>query len=260
MYSEKLRDNLFVDIDYPETITGLIGTAGPWREFCELPLDIKKKFEFPDHQAEADPGYRFRSKAAGREDKEYFHAYPNILDLVEKDGNTDLVENTPALSRFFDYGIEVQKTAHEFALDIGRKMGKEIPELLALINDGRIKSVLRLLHYTNDIHTEVIAAQHYDRSLYTLHLYESGDGLQFMNWDMQWTDAPIGLGKTVIFSGYRMEQLTSGALQKTWHRVVRKDAVRDRLSMVLFVWTDAVPDYDSNARSQEMKPSYAKRG
>ena len=258
MYSDKLKENLFVGVDYPKSITDFIGVAEPWREFCKLPLETKKKFEFMDHQEDADPGYRFRSKKEGREDKEYFHAYPHISELIEKDGNTDLVKHTPALESFFTYAANVQRVAHDFALAIGSEMGKDIPELQKLIDDKQIRSVLRFLHYTNDIETEVIASQHFDRSLYTLHLYESGPGLQFLNWDMQWTDAPIDIGKTVIFSGYRMEQLTRGKLQKTWHRVARKEAVRDRLSVVLFVWTNAVSSYDREARSQDMTPSYVR--
>ncbi len=211
-----------------------------------------------DHQTNGDPGYRLRSRSAGREDKEYFHIYPYIPDLIKRDGNIGFVEENSVLKDFFRYSVDVQRVAHEFALTIGREIGKEVPELLELINNGKVQSVLRLLHYTNDEKTDIIASQHFDRSLYTLHLYESGPGLEFMNWDMQWTDAPIAEGKTVIFSGYRMEVMTKDKFQKTWHRVARKDDVRDRLSMVLFVWTDAVSQYDREARSQDMTPSYIK--
>lgn len=256
MYLDKLRDNLFVGVDYPKNITDLIGTANLWLQFCSLPLETKRKFEFMNHQGDADPGYRIRSKTEGREDKEYFHVYQNILELANKDGNASLVNDTPALKEFFEYAITVQQAAHDFAMQIGREMGKDLPELLKLIDDGQLRSVLRLLHYTNDTDVDVIAAQHFDRSLYTLHLYESGPGLQFLNWDMQWKNAPISVGKTVVFGGYRLEQLTRGKLQKTWHRVVREANVKDRVSMVLFVWTNAVESYDEQARSQELKPSY----
>lgn len=256
MYLDKLRENLFADVTYSKDITNLIAKADPWREFCRLPLETKQLFEFLNHQKDADPGYRHRSKAGGREDKEYFHIYPNTFDLIEKDGNADLVRSSLALQDFFEYATNVQRVAHDFAIQIGREMGKDLPELLKLIEGGELRSVLRLLHYTNDVHTDVIAAQHFDRSLYTLHLYESGPGLQFLNWDMQWQDAPIDIGKTVIFNGYRMEQLTQGRLQKTWHRVIRRENVKDRVSMVLFVWSNAVTSYDEQARSQELTPSY----
>lgn len=258
MYYDKLKENLFVDIDYPKEITALIGNAGPWRAFTQLPQEVKEHYRFPNHQQDSDPGYSIRSKAAGREDKEYFHAYPKMDAMIGADGFAEEVAGNPVLKDFFAYSTEVQAKAEEFALAIGREMGKEIPELAELIDGGKVRSVLRLLHYTNDEETDIIAAQHFDRSLYTLHLYESGPGLQFMDWDMNWKDAPIDIGKTVIFSGYRLEQLTAGKVQKTWHRVARKESVKDRISMVLFVWTKAVQDYDRTGRSQELTPSYTK--
>lgn len=255
---QSLKDDLFAVIDYPPAITKLIGAAEPWREFCRLPQKVKNQFGFPTHQEAADPGYQLRSRAAGREDKEYFHVYSNIRELARLDGLDELFEQHPALGHFFEYAVEVQRIAYDFALTIGRGVGREAPELTKLIEGGKTRSVLRCLHYTNDDQTDVIAAQHFDRTLYTLHLYESDSGLQFLDWDMRWKDAPIGEGKTVVFTGYRGEVLAKGELQKTWHRVVRKDGVRDRVSMVLFVWTDAVPDYDRTARSQDLKPSYVR--
>lgn len=256
---EKLRDQLFVDVDYPKELTDLIRTAQPWRDFCALPQDIKNKMQLTNNPLDTETGYKFRSRAEGREDKEYFHAYPNLLELAEEAGLASQLESTPALRDFFKYAVDIQGPINNFALEIGRKLGESIPELAELIDTGKLRSVLRFLHYTNDDVAEVIAAQHFDRSLYTLHLYESGPGLQFMNWDMQWRDAPIDIGNTVVFSGYRLEQLTKGEIQKTWHRVVRKDGVTDRISLVLFVWSEAVPSYPQEARSQDLEPSYTQK-
>lgn len=256
MYYEKLLDNLFVDIDYPEHLTKLIGNAQPWRAFCALPEEVKKHYEFMSHQEDADPGYRLRKRSEGREDKEYFHIYPNMPQMISADGLDTEVAGNEALKTFFDYSVRVQEAANTFALEIGRELGKEIPELAKLVETGKIRSVLRLLHYTDT--EDIIAAQHFDRSLYTLHLYESGPGLEFLDWNMRWKSAPIGQGKTVVFSGYRGEAISDGKLQKTWHRVVRRDDAPDRYSMVLFVWTDAISQYDRNARSQDMTPSYSK--
>ena len=256
MYYQKLRKNLFVDIEYPQHVTELIGAAQPWQNFWTLPRETKERFAFVDDQERGDPGYRMRKRTEGREDKEYFHIFDDTADLIKEYKLENVVADLPIAQEFFDYTSRVQSRAHEFAVEIGRTMGKEIPELGALVEAGKIKSVLRLLHYMNSGDIDVIAAQHFDRSLYTLHLYESAPGLQFLNWNMEWTDAPIGTGKTVVFSGYRMEQLTGGKIQKTWHRVVKKGQHTDRVSLVLFVWADEVPAYDIHARSQELTPEY----
>jgi len=255
-----LKDNLFVDIDYPAEITALIGSAQPWLDFCNLPQELKNQMVFPNNPIDATgTGYFLRSKKEGREDKEYFHAYGNLFELAQESGKSKVIEQNPKLKDFFEYAVNVHDVAHQFALTIGRQLGETNSELLNLINTGKVNSLLRFLHYTNDDQTDVIAAQHFDRSLYTLHLYESASGLQFLDWNMQWSDAPIGAGKTVVFNGYRLEELTKGETQKTWHRVVQKDGARDRVSMVLFVWTEAVESYPTEARSQDLTPSYAPR-
>ncbi len=256
MYYQKLKDQLFVEINYPKALTDLIDEATAWKDFCALPKEIKDKFTFPDRQKDLDVGYFFRSKAGGREDKEYFHIYPNMRSMIKEDGLAELVESNIALKEFFNYTDKVYEAVHNFALSIGSEMGKEIPELGELVKNGDIMSTFRLLHYTNTDDTEVIAAQHFDRSLYTLHLYENAPGLQFLNYDMDWTDAPIGNGETVVFSGYRLEKLSEGKLQKTWHRVIKKGDHKDRISLILFVSTDKVPNYSTSARSQDLEPSY----
>ncbi len=256
---KSLKNNLFVDIDYPEEITSLIGTAEPWKSFCALSQELKEQMVFPNHTLDPDTGYQLRSKKEGREDKEYFHAYGNMFELAKEIGKDEILVQNPILKKFFQYAVDVHTAAHQFALAIGKQLGESNPELLNLINEGKVNSLLRFLHYTNNDQTDIIAAQHFDRSLYTLHLYESASGLQFLNWDMQWEDAPIDMGKTVVFNGYRLEQLTRGETQKTWHRVVRKDGTRNRVSMVLFVWTETITDYPTEARSQDLTPSYAPR-
>lgn len=255
-----LKEDLFAVIDYPEQLTDLIGHAEPWRKFCALPSEVKEKFSFLNHQStiDADPGYRLRSREEGREDKEYFHSYPEIPQLIASDGLQGMVEGDMVLKDFFDYSDRVLHASHAFAKNIGEELARDVPELGELLREGKFRSVLRLLHYTNDPTTEVIAAQHFDRSLYTLHLYESAPGLQFLNWDLTWTEAPIAHGKTVVFNGYRGEVITKGALQKTWHRVVSHGHDTDRISLVLFVWSNHVEDYPKEARSQSLQPSYVR--
>ena len=97
-----------------------------------------------------------------------------------------------------------------------------------MIEKNKIRFTLRFLHYTNNVKDEIIAAQHFDRGLFTLHLYESHPGLQFLNLDMEWKDAPIKIGKTVVFNAYRGERLANSELQKTWHRVIQQGRIFGR--------------------------------
>src|SRR6201986_5026179 len=145
MYYDALRRDLFVDIDYPSEITDLIGEAEPWHAFTTLPQEGKERYRFANHQIDADPGYSIRSRATGRDDKEYFHAYPKMDALIAADGYSEEVAGNQVLKDFFAYATEVQAKAEQFALAIGREMGKEIPELAKLIEEGKTRSVLRLI-------------------------------------------------------------------------------------------------------------------
>ncbi len=256
MYYQKLKDQLFVEINYPKVLTDLIDEATPWRDFCALPAEIKDKFTDLYNEMDLEAGYFFRSKAAGREDKEYFHICPEVGKILKKKNLDKFVSENKVLKDFFDYAEKVYDAVSDFSTAIAYEIGKEVPSLDELAKEGRLRFLLRLLHYTNTDDTEVIAAQHFDRSLYTLHLYENAPGLQFLNYDMEWTDAPISNGKTVVFSGHRLEDISDGKIQKTWHRVIKKGDHKDRISLVLFVWTDKVPSYSTGARSQDLVPSY----
>jgi len=200
-----------------------------------------------------------RRRSAGREDKEYFHFYPENKEIYETYGLSEQVDTTSELREFFLYAHAVHKASTDFALELGNEIAKDVPSLAELIAKDRLRFLLRFLHYTPLEPTETsLADQHFDRSLYTLHLYENKAGLQFLNWNMEWTDAPIDTGKTVVFSGYRLEQLTEGKLQKTWHRVTRAEGEDNRYSAVLFVWSPDIPDYPKEARAQVEIPTYSK--
>lgn len=250
----ELKDNLFLEVKYPDRLTSLIGDAEPWRSFCREPQETKNVFTLFSHQDDSEAGYRLRSKAAGREDKEYFHFYPDYVD--SKDGAIQhLAESNSSARSFFEYATAIHQEVILFSNSITAEFGKQLPGLEELLSNGKLRYLLRFLHYTSQTEP-VIAAPHFDRSLYTLHLYESAPGLQFLNWDMQWVDAPIKSGTTVLFNGYRLENLTHGSIQKTWHRVIGNESNRGRYSLVLFLWSPFVEDYPHEARSQELTPSY----
>ena len=237
--------------------------ADSWRAFCALPPSIKERFVYPEHEGVWDLGYKLRKRSLGREDKEYFHYTPKNAEFLSHYKLGGLVKEHNAVSDFLQFGEALYGAVRELSLEIGRDLGRFVPTLPTELEKGRDLLTLRFLHYTPErSDDESLADAHFDRSGFTLHLFESHPGLQLLDWNMMWKDAPIRDGNTVIFTGYQLELQMKGELQKTWHRVIRKkDALGSgsRISIVLFVPFVDTPSYPKEARAQDQRPSYVKR-
>jgi isopenicillin N synthase-like dioxygenase len=260
MYYPKLKDNLYAEVSYPTTLNAVMNKTILWRDFCNLPQNIKEKFAFPQHQEMWDPGYKIRERSKGREDKEYFHITSQNYEFLKYYDLTNEVNSTPVLKNFFEFAHNVWEKASELVLEIARDLEKDIPGITAQLEKGRDKQLLRLLHYIPTKDDDMsLADQHFDRSGFTLHLYESHKGLQYLDFDNNWKDAPMNETRTIVFNGYQMEVITKGKVQKTWHRVIRKPEYQNgetRISMVLFVPFVDTPTYPKEARSQDLIPGY----
>jgi isopenicillin N synthase-like dioxygenase len=260
MYYQKLKDALLAEVPYPSKLRETMSQTSAWREFCSLPQETKEQFAFPDHQDVWDAGYKMRERAKGREDKEYFHITGKNEEFLSYYGLDKTIQENAVLNDFFTFTDKVWDQASALVLEIGKELDKDIPGLYAQLVKGKDKQLLRLLHYIPKKDDDMsLADQHFDRSGFTLHLFESHHGLQYLDFNNEWKDAPIKEGETIVFNGYQMEVITNGKVQKTWHRVVRKQEYRPgetRISMVLFVPFVDTPSYPKETRSQDMVAGY----
>lgn len=261
MYYHQLKTNLFADVPYPQTTRELMKKIEIWRQFCTLPLEIKQKFAFPNHQGMWDDGYKKRRKVEGREDKEYFHFHANYKTILGEYGLTEFVANTPVIANFWNFVDEIYEAVRQLIVTIGKDLGEKIPGMQAELEKSKHLVTLRFLHYTpEDTNETVLAAPHFDRSGFTLHLYESIPGLQLLNWNNEWQDAPISESSTIVFSGYQLEYKTQEDIQKTWHRVAHRPGHNEtRISLIAFVPFIDTYTYPEEARSQDLVPGYKKR-
>jgi isopenicillin N synthase-like dioxygenase len=255
---EQLREKLYADVLYPSELAELMEHAPTWKAFCSLPEAVKEQFAFADDQAEKDPGYKVRERAKGREDKQYYHVTAQHKDLIRKYNLEALVESNPSIKSFFEFADQVYVQASALVTQIAQELEPHIPGIMEQLGSKESRFTLRTLLYTpTNVSDMILADPHYDRSGFTLHLYESHPGLQLLDWDMQWKDAPMGPGHTIVFNGYQMERLTNGALQKTWHRVNRATPPGEqRTSMVFFVPFSDVKKLPMDYRAQDDVPGY----
>jgi len=102
--------------------------------------------------------------------------------------------------------------------------------------NSRSQNTMRLLHYAADTaassEDEVGIAAHTDFECITL-LYQTASGLELLDVNGRWLDAPARDGRIVVLLGDMLERWTNGVFKATGHRV--RKTVERRFSIVLFV-------------------------
>jgi isopenicillin N synthase-like dioxygenase len=102
--------------------------------------------------------------------------------------------------------------------------------------NSREHNTMRLLHYAAKDETqkpnEVGIAAHTDFETITL-LYQTSPGLELLNAQGNWLDAPASPGRLVVLIGDMIERWTNGQIHATGHRVRTTDEKRH--SIVMFV-------------------------
>ncbi len=120
---------------------------------------------------------------------------------------------------------------------------------------------VRFLHYFGGRKEgDEIATPHVDKSGFTLHLYESDPGLQYLDFAKQWRDMPVSLGETAIIPGMRLQYRSQNRLKAIYHRVIatEKVAQQGRFSVVCFIHLKNTPEYNKQkaGRLQEFPPGF----
>ncbi|MFB9137084.1 isopenicillin N synthase family dioxygenase [Vibrio olivae] len=102
-------------------------------------------------------------------------------------------------------------------------------------------SVLRMLSYPSQQHETNGAGAHTDYGCITLLYQDQSGGLQVLNKQDEWIDAPPVEGSFVVNIGDLMQRWTNDVYRSTSHRVTSPVSGCDRFSMPFFV----EPDFDT---------------
>ena len=101
--------------------------------------------------------------------------------------------------------------------------------------DSLSLNTMRLLHYAAepdlDTSRNVGIAAHTDFECITL-LYQTSAGLELLNTEGSWLDAPVREGRIVVLLGDMLERWTNGAFKASGHRV--RNTPEQRFSIVQF--------------------------
>lgn len=233
-----------VSLKYPSDLRKMIDKAAShWQEFCGLPLSTKQKMPYSNDAVGV--GYECKDGSGYKGDrKENFD-----ISLSGQEWLSDQVSalENPIAEEFVVAASDaisiIKPVIIDFAADIERTLG--ISGLIDEIDDASF--FIRFIHYFGDRDfTEETATAHVDQCGFTLHLFESDPGLEFLSRNKQWEPMPVSSGETVIIPGLQMQLRSQNKIKALCHRVVanKKTAKQGRFSAVCFVMLNKTARYD----------------
>lgn len=248
-------------IPYPDQLrTSVEAAIESWRLFCQEPEAVKLRFPYNSSEY-MGVGYEMKKTPGANLDlKEDFHITPAVQDWIE---TTARVLHNEAVIAFSEKTREMIDLMQPLILDFARKLESEfgLVDLADEVATSKDAWFIRFLHYFGDRNVgDEIATPHADKSGFTLHLYESDPGLQYLTFKKQWRDMPVSAYETAIIPGMRMQYRSENQIKAIYHRVIatQKTAAQGRFSAVCFVHLNRTPAYDKQraGRLQEFQPGF----
>jgi hypothetical protein len=230
-----------------------------WEIFCSLPKDVRKKFPyFPEDGMGV--GYELKEIQGKTLDiKEDFHFTQVSRDELRSSAGKVSSEAVTFVARADELALKLEPAIEAFAAGLEKHL--QCKGIRSEVEDGRWKCFLRFLHYFGGSKPgDEIAKAHADKSGFTLHLYESDPGLQYLGRKGEWHDMVVHDGHMVVIPNMQLQLRSRGELKATYHRVVANDetANQGRFSMVCFVPLVRTSRYNKGAvgRIQDLQPGF----
>lgn len=244
----ELRELGLVNVDYPKPLRDAVENAvESWKHFCALPKNDKLAFNFLEDNHGDGAGYELKEEKGSKKDlKENFHVtlhqYKRLADIANNRTFPFLNDAKILLDRMEPLILEFAKQVEE---------DFDVSGLVDEVKNSKPYWILRYLHYFGDQQEGIeIAAPHADKGGFTLHLYESDEGLQYYCIAGRvWKPMPVYENQTVIIPAIQLQLMSEGRLKGLYHRVVATEhtAVTGRFSMVCFIPFQNTPMYNKKA-------------
>ncbi len=234
----------YKEINYPCEVQNQVDSfISSWKDFCAQSEQTKSVYKYQD-----GVGYENQTDSTGTRDaKELLHYTLASHEELRKQGFSDpLLERAQKLVEGLDAIVQqyLQEIEVEYSVDLQTDI------------TSNQSWILRALHYyEGSVRGSQIAMPHVDKGGFTLHLYESDEGLEYLNQEYKWLPIDVSGGKTVIIPGLAAQYVTGNSVKGVYHRVVANEQVarEGRYSLVLFIDIPKMPKYnkDKHGRMQD---------
>lgn len=241
---KQLHNTGLVNVRYPEDLRKVVERAvNSWKNFCHLPHASKSAYSFLEDEHGDGAGYELKEKKGLKKDlKENFHISLHQYERIAKIASN---QTFPFLSDAKILLDKIEPLVMTFANGVERDY--HISKFAQETITSKPYWTLRYLHYFGDqeIGSE-LAVPHVDKGAFTLHLYESDEGLEYFCINERvWKPMPMAENQTVIIPGIQ-SQWMSDKLTGLCHRVraTEKTSRLGRFSMVCFISFQNIPMYN----------------
>lgn len=201
---------------------------GEVKNFFELPVDVKQKYEIPGIGGQRGYVSFGKESAKGKKEgdlKEFWHFGQYVEDNPALEAEYPENVAVEELPRFNEVGKQaykmLEKTAKYILRSLALHLGLEETYFDNYIKNGN--SILRPIHYppiTEEPNNAVRAAAHGDINLITLLMGAQGKGLQVQDHEGVWHDAIAQPDELMINVGDMLSRHSNNKLKSTIHRVV----------------------------------------
>lgn len=171
------------------------------------------------------------SKTGVGDNKRYFHTRESWMNL-------ECNQKLRVQYQAYDDFLKWSRALHEQLQPVARRLIGEFDALfpeagfLASFADGdRVPGlVIRSIAYDiiDEFDTDILAGEHYDKSGFTLGLYESAPGLEMKDVSGTYIEMRNREGYSPLMVGMHAHILTNKVLRQTWHRVRQHRAIKPR--------------------------------
>ncbi|MDO8623809.1 MAG: 2OG-Fe(II) oxygenase family protein [bacterium] len=225
-----------------------------WQKFCALPLAEKQKLSGGDRIR--DFGYMLRQDSGPHADnKELFHVLRKRITALRTKAATISDARATAFIDAIDLLLQDSTfLIRSFAHAVERRY--KLPGFAAEVIVAQDNWTYRYVHYFGG---DVLAHPHSDRGGFTLHLAETHDGGEYLNFEGEWHPWPVNARETIIFPSMNLQHRSAGKLKALCHRVHGRPetATEGRYSMVAFIDFFHRYRYDDRVkRLQDFEPGF----
>lgn len=227
-----------------------------WQKFCSLLRDDKMRLVYRN-----DAGFEFKEEpGATRDLKENLHVNRREMSRLQEAATP--IAGGDGLKLILMASVLLD-LVDPLILNFARSMESTFG-LVGLSDEvvsGVDSRILRYLHYFGDRQVgDEIATAHADKSGFTLHLFESHSGLQYLDLSKNWQPMPVSPGQTVMIANMQLQLRSRNRLKALCHRVVATEetAQSGRYSILCFVPLTGTPAYKKRekGRLQEFTPGF----
>lgn len=226
-------------VPYPADLRAAVAAAmKSWEAFEALPQEARARFEYEKDTKTSGTGYEMQRVKDGRPDeKDDMH-----LRVIKRDflmGEARKVDDTIA-PKFIEDALAIVPAM----VPVIQQFAEAVEQTYAIqgfaedVMAWKDQWLIRFLNYLpSKAAGEEIAAPHVDKGGFTLHLYESDEGVERLTYDTkEWKPFPLSHTETAIIPGMGLQNRSKGKLRALCHRVTANEttATKGRLSAVCF--------------------------